>query len=60
MNVLAAFEEDRQPVMTIEDSSVGSNLEGTRLTGLQRGLYCFGRETPELRELHRIQDILGM
>ena len=60
MNVLATLEEDRQPVVTIEDSSLGSDLERAWLTGSQGGLYCLGRETPKLRDLYRTEDISGM
>jgi len=35
LNVFTSFKEDRQPVMTIEHGSVGSDLQGARLTGLQ-------------------------
>jgi hypothetical protein len=60
MNVFVSFNQDRQPVMSVEYCPVRSNLQRARLTGEQRRFQCLCREPPEQPEFDRIQQILRM
>jgi len=58
MKVFVSFNQDRQPVMSIEYYPVRSDLQRARLTGEQRRFQCLCRKAPEQREFDRIQEIL--
>jgi hypothetical protein len=60
MDVLAAFEENRQPMMPIEDCSVQSDLQRAWLTRMQRGFYRISRETAECSELNWVYCRFGV
>jgi hypothetical protein len=60
MDVLAAIEKNRQPVVPIEDCSVRSYLQGSWLTRKQRGSYCTNREMPECSKLNWVYCRFGV
>jgi len=51
INILAALEENQQPMMTIENRSVWPGLQRTRLCRVKRGYYGGSRKTAEPVEL---------
>jgi hypothetical protein len=60
INVLASFQNNREPMMTVEHRSVWPGLQGAELSRMKRGHYRSGRETAKRVELHWVQSILGM
>jgi hypothetical protein len=60
MDVFVSFDQDREPVMSIEYLPIGPGLQRTRLTEKQRRFQRASREPSELRELVRIQETLRM
>jgi hypothetical protein len=60
MNVFVSFDQDRQPMMSIEYCPVRPGLQRSRLTRKQRGFQCLCRDLPEVRKFDCIQQILRM
>ena len=52
IDVLATFEKNGQPMMTIENGSVWSGFQGARLPGTKCEFDGFGWESAERFELH--------
>jgi hypothetical protein len=60
VNIFGSFQQDRESVMTVEHGPVGPSLKRTWLSRPERGLQQFCRKSPELSELDRIQQIIGV
>ena len=60
MDVLASLFQYCEPVMTVENRSVGPHFERTLLSGEQRAQQIICRDTTEVRQFHWIQCIAAV